>query len=316
MKRFNPEGTMFSPSAERLSESEEALYGVLVPELRARAIKMDEFRDLYGDAKVDEDKKYIETVERNFGRGGESEASKKMGALFEAVVDAGIRENDFMGPDAMPIVPSRYDDIVNKVDSIVEFEEKGGGVAHVALGIDVSTSEISLARKFSAIRSSIEKGDLSTVRYFKSDTMRGELRPVVRVVIGADDRMVKDISDLMLRAIRMKDAIAKSRAEGGEQSEIGKRLPQDFARNRNALAEHPIQWVVLLEMKEQLEVFTSYAHSLGKERVAEECAKILHIVEKVIDDKRSEGEEIDRTAAEEDKMFQLIRSEARKIHGL
>ncbi len=315
MKRFNPEGTMFSPSEERLSESEEGLYDVLVPALRERAIAMDGFRDLYGDGKVDADKRHIETLEKEFGKGGETEASRKMGALFEAIMDVGIRDNDFMGPNATPIVPSRYDDIVNKVDSIVEFSEESGGVSHVALGIDVSSSEKSLARKFAAIRASIENGTLSTVGYFESDNFRGELRPVVRVVVGADERMVRGISDLMLRAVRMKETIAKSRA-AGDRSEVAKRLPQDFAKNRKALAEHPIQWVVLLEMKEQLEAFESHARALGKERVAGECAKILHIVEKVIDDKEREGQEVDRVAAEDDAMFRLIRSEARKIHGL
>jgi len=306
---------MFSPSEQNLSEAEEALYNIIVPENQKEAINMDDFTDLYGAEAIARDKAYLEKRERNFEEGDETEASKKAGRLFEAIVNRGVREINLMGPRAMPIVPSRYDDVARGIDSIIQFKGERGATSHIALGIDVSRSTMGLSKKFSNIIKSVKSGELSTAKYFKTKNFRGEFGPVVRVVIGADKPIAESITDLLLREIRMRETIAKNRARNDE-SESAKALPKEFAKNRTALAEHPLQWVVLFEMKEQLEAFRDYATRIGKEQVADECAKILHIIDGIIEDKKAAGQFIDNVTIEEDEMFRLIRKEIEIINGL
>jgi hypothetical protein len=205
MRSFNPEEQLArSRSQERLPEMEEALYEVLVPETKKNAIRIEEFADLYGETAVKEDTRYVKNLETRFEKG----PSAKFGELFEAIIDSQIEDADLMGPHASVIIPSRFDDVANGVDSIVEFEEEGA-TSHLALAVDVTKSSEGLKKKFERIRSSIEEGELSRVKYFKSENFRGELRNVPRVVIGADHPTVENISNLLLRFIRIKKALLK-----------------------------------------------------------------------------------------------------------
>jgi hypothetical protein len=151
----------------------------------------------------------VERLEGKFEKNG---APDKFGKLFEAIIDNQIEDNDLMGPNASVIIPSRFDDIANGIDSIVEFKQRQT-TSHLALAIDVTKSKESLSKKFERIRNSIKTGDLSRARYFRSKSggFRGELSNIPRVVVGAAHPAVEDISSLMLRLIRMKRTIAENR---------------------------------------------------------------------------------------------------------
>jgi hypothetical protein len=211
MSSFGLEKGFLAPNTERLPEAEEALYKVLVPENEKRAIQLDEFADLYDPEIIKRDKAYVQNLEGKFNADGTPESSKKFGKLFEAIINNQIENSDLMGPRADVIVPSRFDDIANGVDSIVRFKEEKGATSHLALAIDVTRSRAEIENKFSRIRSSIEDGKLSRIKYFKSKNFRGELKPVARVVIGADHAVTEDISDLILSFMRMKKTIADRR---------------------------------------------------------------------------------------------------------
>src|SRR5438309_565560 len=105
---------------ERLPEAEEALYEILVPENEAKAIKIESFADHYGEDVVRRDKEYLEKLEAKFSY----DRGSKFGKLFEVAVNFEIEEADLMGGNASTIVPSRFDDVANGVDTIIEFEEK------------------------------------------------------------------------------------------------------------------------------------------------------------------------------------------------
>ena len=313
MRSFNPEERMFASSDKELPEAEEALYGVLVPENRARAIQLDEFTDLYGSETISRDKAYLYKREKGFADAEEIETNKKFGELFEAIINYQIENSDLMGPTASVIVPSRYDDVANGIDSIVQFKGEKGSTSHLALAIDVTASEKAIAKKFERVRNDIDQGHLSTAKYFKSKNFRGELRPVARVIIGADHNTITDISDLILRFTRMKNTIAENRKRANN-SESAETLKKEFSAIRNKLAEHPLHEIVLTEIRTQLEGFQAYALSIGKDPLADQYGKILHIITEVINEKKTPSK-LPESPYERDAVFRYIIDNAKSFNS-
>jgi len=252
-------------------------------------------------------------MEANWARqnaeGGISESSMKGGKLFESIVNYGIDKAGFLGADASVIVASRFDDIDRGIDSIVEFEDEGM-TSHIALGIDVTRNHEDLTKKFQKIKASIDNEELSSAKYFKSRNFRGELSHVVRVVVGADQPAIDNVSDLIVRTIRLRKTI-KQRGQEQPSEEVGEHLKKELERNAAALVENPLQWIILLEMKQQLEGFLSYAEKNQKPSVAAECTKILSIVDGIIKDKKADGQSPDEEILLNDRVYQLIQQEVK-----
>jgi hypothetical protein len=204
-------------SPEELAEAEEALHKLIVPENKKKAIKLEEFSGFYKDSVIARDKEFVERMTKKIAEDSSPEhrIGTMRGELFEAIVNSQIAESDWMGPNADVIVPSRYDDMHNHIDSIIEFEREEGGNAHLALAVDVTESQRAMEEKFQAIRESIEKGVLSQIKYFKSKNFRGEVSSVPRVVVGAGHEIVENVSELLLRFKRLQATVAASHKPGG-----------------------------------------------------------------------------------------------------
>ncbi len=82
-----------------------------------------------------------------------------------------------------------------------------------------------LKKKFNCIKKEIEEGKLARIKYFVSEHMniRGELKKVPRLVIGADRETVKELGELWIN------------------------------RDNKALEKHPIQFTLLKEILLQCE---------------------------------------------------------------
>ncbi len=315
MKTFEQERAL-SGNSERLPEHEEALYAILAPEIAKKALAMDSLEGVYTKEVIDRDKAQVEALKEKFARGGTPEASRKGGKLFEAITYEGIENAGFLGGDASYIPASPYDDYINKIDGIVEFEEGKGSRSHVALGIDVTKNRVDLFDKFSAIKNGIDEGKLSFVKYFVSDNFRGELRNVSRVIIGADERMTEDISHLILGNIRLRETLrglGKEEGSDGMRENLRKKIEEASAK----IGEHPLQWIILSEMKDQLGVFRDYALQKGRAHIAEEYGKIYEIVEDIIKSKEEDlmdtGKKRNDEVIREDQVYRLIKEELKNF---
>ena len=265
---------------------------------------MEDFADLYGQAGIDRDKKILAEKEARF----EKRPSDKFGRLFEAIVIKQIEDNDLMGPKASVIIPSHFDDVVHGVDGIVEFRENQA-TSHLALAVDVTKSKLSLSKKFQMMRGAIDKESLATVHYFQSTAarFRGEITHVPHVVIGGDRETVDQISTLMLRAMRMKKTIAEHRRTG-EKGSIAENMPKEFAKLRREIANHPLQGIILLEIKSQLEGFRDYALKRGKQIAADSFSRVLPIIDAIIAEKEENGQNINAVDYN-DEIFFAIKEE-------
>jgi len=242
-------------------------------------VNMSDFSDLYRD--VDTDVARVEEIERRFkaAETRESEvdaAFRKMAKVFEVIVSEQMEMSNWLGETAMTKQSSKYDDYINGVDTIVEFDETDGAT-HLALAVDV-TSGHELTRKFDRIKKEIEDGILTKIKYFVSESqgIRGEKANIPRVVIGADRKVIMDLVEKWLE------------------------------KDQSALAEHVVQAIVIEEIIAQLETFIQYAKSIGQEKVAEVYQRTLGILNRIKTEKElPEGMIAD---AYDDEVFGAINS--------
>lgn len=263
----------------------------LLEEKQQKAIDPRDFRDLYRDTA--EDIARVERLEAENARREtttEAKATRRRSRLFELIVSTQIEESDWFGPTARVITPSRYDDIENHIDSVVEFEEQAGR-SHLALAFDVTKSDQHVREKFADIRGSIESGKLSRMKYFKSHGYRGELSRVPRIVAGADQKTVSDVVQLLLEFKT-------------------NRSPQNFPRLRERLGDHSLQYQLLFEAKIQLETFLKYAEKLRQTKCADAYRRVLTIIDGLIGEK-TRGKDVHTIVGSinRDEVFRMIAKE-------
>jgi len=227
-------------------------------DLRRSAIDPETFRDLYHSG-VDADMAYVKEMEAKFEQAAtpETREAQHLATVFEAIIHENAELSDWLGPNAETFKTSRYDDIKNGVDTIVEFQEENAAASHLGLSIDV-TFAADTGKKFDRIYNELKRGELPKIKYFRSDAMgfRGELSDAPRVVIGAESKTIKQLAELWLE---------------GQKKELG---------------SHPIQFQILAEILTQLETFESFARKNGNDPIADVLAQRARTVKKILDEKQ------------------------------
>lgn len=248
-------------------------------------IHPDDFVHLYGKSNVEEDVLYVAEMESKFEAhaGPEEKKAEKLAKVFEAVVHEQGELSEWFGPDAETIKTSRFDDIKNGVDSIVEFKEDERSVSHVAFAIDVTFSN-EMDKKFERIQKEIENNELARVKYFHSEHLgiRGELTKIPRVVVGAESKTVQEIGELWIE---------------GKKKELGK---------------HWIQFQISDEIIAQAGAFAGYAERCGNHAVADAYRKVEKHFRKIYKAKRNVLED----TMERDNAYHSIESAARHFEQL
>lgn len=282
------------------------VYDQLVTEYKESAIKPGDFSDLYGQSVIKDDTKYVKKMEKRFteqeGDQGPSEKIRKRAEILEALLAEQIELGEWFGPDAQTINTSRYDDIVNGVDMAIEFEREEG-FKHLALSIDVTSGDKIVAEKLERIRQQIEAGQLTQIKYFLSEKsdIRGELRNMPRVIIGADPKTIRELSELWLTVKNLRRVLQKK--EGLSEDSI-KSTRERIKEAIQKLAEHKIQQQLLLEIEMQLRCFVKLAIKSNRPEVAQKYQNALDLVASIVTEKEILREELDTT---EDAVFQSIR---------
>lgn len=193
--------------------------------IRLEAIDPKNFVDLYGEQNVTEDLNRVALTKEKFA----PTETKKAAEVLEAIIYQHTELSDWFGQTAETIKTSEFDDIINAVDLVVQFNEEDNPSGHLALGVDVTFGTTSIHKKFERIRHEIEKDKLAQVKYFESHNFKGSLQQIPRVVLGVEIEGVKELAALWIHD------------------------------NKKQLAEHPVRAVLLREIKEQLGVFLKFA---------------------------------------------------------
>ena len=199
-------------------------------------IDPEKFRDLYGKEAIDADKAYVEKMESTFSTEGEPSEAQKLGTIFEALLHSQIAYGQWFGKESSAQKTSRYDDIKNGIDEVVETEVHEAATSYLGLALDATLG--GTGEKFKRIKHEIDRGELGTVKYFRSKNgeFRGELSHIPRVVVTADAKTVIELATLWLE------------------------------KKSKELHEHPFQHQMLEEIELQLASFEGYARARGQEK--------------------------------------------------
>ncbi len=209
--------------------------------LSKNAISMEPFATLYGESSVAADKAEVERLEALYA--SEETPQQRRGRAHTTIFEGLWHDQagkGWLGPDATPIRPTRFDDIKNGVDSIVEFRKGNNEAYHLAFAIDVTYStDIGVKKKVERIGWEIKHGRMAEVKYFNSEALgfMGLLKNVPRVVIGVEKRHI--------------DRMAQLWTEGKDQE----------------LAEDPVQILVLEQIKMQLAVYRKVAERRNQKQL-------------------------------------------------
>ena len=145
--------------------------------------------DDYPADEVRTDMEECESLEKNYF---EREGAGATGLHFGVM--EGIELYDWLGPNASVIFTSKYDDIKNGVDLLVQFTDENGEITYLAIDVTANDDPTKLTQKLQRSIEDLKRGKLSKVKYFAppkgAETFKIEGKKaginVPRAVIGAN----------------------------------------------------------------------------------------------------------------------------------
>lgn len=264
----------------------EQAYIIAVEKLEQDRVKTSDFIGLYKD-QVEDDESYVTKRKSQFEASAtpEKKRNKKLSIILEAIINEQIELSDWLGPEAESMAATDYDDIKNGVDSIVEFKEGDLSVRHMALAIDASYST-ELSDKLGKIKGEIEKGLLTEVKYFHSDHLdfRGRLEKVPRVVVGAESDRLTSLIFAWLESHWMETIPPDQQEKLIKDEKLKEQLKAIKERQRAGKKEleiHPMQFLIIAQIIDQLKAFKNYAEKIGQTEVAEKMDRRIKLMQRI-----------------------------------
>lgn len=303
MREFVPE---IKEGIEQLSEAESKTYDLLIPRHEASAINIKDFSDLYGKEVIERDLRYVADKKQRIVEQGTTPS--KRAKLLEALMNEQIESSNWLSQEASTFVTSEYDDFANGVDVAVEFE-RTEGFKHMALGVDVTSSSEAISKKLLTIREHILKGDLTRIKYFISEKshIRGELGKIPQLIIGADSKLIKELSELWLTKT--------TRAKTNDISPETEKYQSDMRKEAlKKLAGHRIQYLLLEELEMELTAFLEFAYKNNREDIANKYETLLDLIRSIKASKEDEPLSMaDQSKNESDLVFKALKKELAEI---
>jgi len=211
---------------------------IAAQEINAKeAIDPRTFGESFSQTGIARDMQTVRDQEKAFDAEDDSDSkrARKLSKILEIVIHEESKMG-WLGADARTVLPSKFDDFNNKIDLIAELTVKSENfTAHTALGIDVTYSK-DLSKKVEDIIAGIDKGEMSTVKYYQSSDGRyqGSLKKVPRLVVGVSE----ESATVMARA---------------------------WYEKNPALHSDPLREQVLIQLIDQCRAFEQYAKTKGQE---------------------------------------------------
>jgi len=183
------------------------------------------------------------------------DAQERADALEIIIAEQG-ELNNWAGENAYFTRTSEFDDIVNGVDIVIEFDNQDEPQRHdrVALVVDASMNthlEV-LLQKINRNKEKILSEKAPEIKYFESsiDGAHSSLKHVVPVVIGLEGKHVQELIHLCASVKRLKALKEKTT----QQHEVLKKKLEE-------LEKHPVQAVFYKEIELQLQQYLSILNS-------------------------------------------------------
>lgn len=310
----------FFPSERALDRSSHLKNAELIlKEGEGTRLQEIDFADVYPKAEISRDRQVIETLKAKFEKDLDHlspeeikrvEAGKKMSEALEAIIVEEGETFNWFGKDTLVIRTTEYDDVVNGVDAVLEFEPSENDspderVRRLALAIDASMSpeHFSVQRKISRHSEHLtRKRPPLEIKYFNSaaDNYKGKLTRVVPVVVGIEGKNTDELIDLFAQLTKLGNA--------PKQNQTAMSLYKEKIQEAE---NHPVQVIFLREIQEQL-IYYLRLLELFQDSEADfyrtEITKLLTNIEKSLETKK----DINATNLEQDQVFCLIKKLTQK----
>lgn len=245
----------------------------------------EDFSDVYSREDIRRDIEAVEKREAGFLKGRE-EISNISRAL-EVVIPKSL-EMFWLTEDIFTHPTSKFDDIKRGIDAVLEFDPEQIGTNRMAVGIDF-TSDIgtNINGKVGAkVENFILHTRGQTVKYFEAEYSYKE-DGVVRQRRGHIETVPVVVSikrDDLQRLFYLHNAFGTGRKDIDATKEI---------------AEHNAKTVVLLEILEQLRLFSKLYERFGENKKAKRVGKMIDILSSKLD-----ADEV-RRVSEDDRLVQI-----------
>lgn len=215
-------------------------YKKMMTNLEDITIREDDFLNIYTAEEIAQDKETILEKEKSFKEKELNEEldQQKRASVLEYLIYEQGKQAGWLGKDITTVRVSRFDDIINGIDIIIEFEKEKE--KYLGLAVDVSYS-LNIEKKLDRIKNEIDSGELGKVKYYKSShSGPARLTNIPRIVIACDSKTVNELTELWLE------------------------------EDREKLANHPIQLQIITQIYSQLKLYEEYARYVAKnEKIAE-----------------------------------------------
>ena len=267
-------------------------YEMLSSDSLCRPVDMAKFSmssgGIYSDTEVQSDLNKVAKRKKEIQEGATSKEdgmrmiSEVLGKLLSHLAEV----NKWLGPNVHIVQASLFDDFFNGVDCIADFETRE---EHLAFAVDATTAKdiSTIRKKIAIIRKNIESGRMAEVKYSSDENGKSQkpLRNIPHIIIGADRRMVDDVSELLLNE----------------------------TKNLSKIAFHPLMFVILDQTRAQLKMFGEFAKKNNKDDIARHYETIYTLIDEIIKKKELAIEKAGagnvhklRTKANEDKVLHKI----------
>lgn len=281
-------------------------------------------RSVYPNATIDQDIILFENIKKNFAKKDNSYSksdqeriahSKKRSEALEIIIADQIETSDWFGDTALFFRSTEFDDYVNGVDAVVEFDEPDGD-HQLALSID-STSKTTLQSLVPKIDRNISKilTNRCSVKYYESPRLDnpyiGPLVDIVPVVVGLESTHT---SDLIISFTRLID-LERSSKDPNTSSNLRTILRNEFNQLRRKIEKDPTQIVFLEEIKSQLEMYHTIISRENNPQINISTKKIdgiIDIITNVLVSKDSIMANLEATIPQGDAVFDLIKYSSQK----
>lgn len=222
------------------------------------AIDPNEFKDLYGELSVVHDLDMIQKLKKSPDF-IQNSAAHAWADVFEAVFYQHVEQSNWLGEEVHTILPSEFDDFINKIDVMARADSSPSALPFVGVGVDVTFGTTKIAQKITGIFNEIEKGRLGTMRYFvdpEVDDYKGPITKVPHLVVGVERVHIIELARQWMN---------------GENK---------------ALAQNPIQLVILKQIMEQLKAYRGHAKKMGQSEIAAIYSADIDAFEPVLQERR------------------------------
>lgn len=233
--------------------------------LKCDKISLNDFYGIRNKEELEKDETEVLRLKKIFAENQteDLEEAQKFGTIFEALIHHHGEMSNWFGENSHTIKTSDYDDYINGIDEILETNKEDQEVSHLALAIDATTNYTTY-EKLKSIWENLKNGHLTDVKYFKSENSdKTELHKVPKVVVTSSNKKIREIMSL-------------------------------WNNNKNMeIAEHPIQFDILDQIKTQLEIYKDWAlkNNLDLVSIFEER---LSLVNEILEDKKELRQKLDR----------------------